>query len=84
MDIVTIACPENLSDPAVDTATAPVWYDANGVPYRIASGLIAGYEASDVTLAQPDRVTVIVGMAGLEALAAMGLTPGATEDPPQA
>lgn len=36
---------------------------------------LAQYESSDPIEAQPDRINVVVGMDGLSALAAMGLTP---------
>jgi hypothetical protein len=85
MDIVTIACPPGFTDPNVDPETAPIWIDANGIEYRVASGLLDGYalekDAEAITdetikpaMAQPDRVNVVVGMDGLDALAAMGLT----------
>ena len=75
METVTIACPPGFTDPNVDPATAPIWGDANNIEYQVASGLLDGYTTSDPILAQPDRVNVIVGMDGLAALAAMGLTP---------
>jgi hypothetical protein len=74
MDIVTIACPMGLTDPSVDPATAPIWLDANGIEYQVASGQLEDYVTSDPVEAQPDRVNVIVGMNGLAALAAMRLT----------
>jgi hypothetical protein len=73
MDIVTIACPPNYTDPNV-AENAPIWLDANGVEYAVASGPLEGYVTSDPIEAQPDRVNVVVGMDGLAALAAMGLT----------
>lgn len=84
MDIVTIACPPNFTDPNV-ADNAPIWVDANGVEYKVASGPLEGYRVedegevipyvtSDPITAQPDRVNVVVGMDGLAALAAMGLT----------
>jgi hypothetical protein len=74
--ITTIACPPGYTDPNVDPAVAPVWVDADSVEYLVASGMVEGmYETSDPILAQPDRVNVVVGMNGLDALAAMGLTP---------
>lgn len=84
MDIVTIACPPNFTDPNV-ADNAPIWLDANGIEYKVASGPLDGYiledegevipyETSDPVEAQADRVNVIVGMDGLAALAAMGLT----------
>lgn len=91
MDIVTIACPPNFTDPNV-ADNAPIWIDSSGIEYQVASGLLDGYalardnevitdETSAPALAQPDRVNVIVGMDGLAALAAMGLTvkPSETE-----
>ena len=73
MDIVTIACPPGFTDPNV-VDNAPIWLDANGVEYMVASGLLEGYEPTEAVLAAPDRVNVVVGMDGLDALAAMGLT----------
>jgi hypothetical protein len=83
METTTIACPPNYTDPNV-AENAPIWLDANGVEYAVASGLLDGYtleeggeiipyETSGPIEAQPDRVNVIVGMNGLAALAAMGL-----------
>ena len=73
METVTIACPEGFIDPNVDPTTSPVWTDGVN-DYQIASGLLEGYVASDPIQAQPDRVNVVVGMSGLDALAAMGLS----------
>lgn len=76
MNIVTIALPPGFEDPNVDPATAPVWVDASGNEYLVASGLLDGeYEASDPVPAQPDRENIVLGMSGLDALAAMELTP---------
>lgn len=74
MEVTTIACPPGFTDPNVDPATAPIWLDANGVEYQVASGLLEGYTTTEPIPAQPDRVNVVVGMDGLDALAAMGLT----------
>jgi hypothetical protein len=73
METVTIACPPGYTDPNV-VDNAPIWLDANGVEYMVASGLLEGYEPTEAVLAAPDRVNVVVGMDGLDALAAMGLT----------
>ena len=73
MDIVTIACPPGFTDPNVDPATSPIWTDANGIEYQVASGLLEGYTTTEPIQARADRVNVIVGMNGLDALAAMGL-----------
>jgi hypothetical protein len=82
MDTVTIACPLGFTDPSVDPATAPIWTDGT-TDYYVASGPMDGYTVddevvpyvtSDPVQAQSDRVNVVVGMNGLDALAAMGLT----------
>jgi hypothetical protein len=85
METVTIACPIGLSDTNVDPATAPIWTDGTN-DYHVASGQLEGYAVegedmltsyvtSEPILAQPNRVNVLVGMGGLESLAAMGLSP---------
>jgi len=74
MATVTIACPPGFSDTNVNAETAPIWIDANGIEYMVASGQLDGYETSDPVAARTDRVNVVVGMDGLDALAAMGLT----------
>ena len=79
MDIVTIACPPNFTDPNVDPATAPIWTDGT-TDYQVASGPLEGYTTTAPIPAQPDRVNVVVGMDGLAALAAMGLTVKESED----
>jgi hypothetical protein len=79
MDIVTIACPVGFTDENV-AENAPIWLDANGVEYKVASGMLEGYMTSEPIEATPDRVTVVVGMNGLEALAAMGLTVKESEE----
>jgi hypothetical protein len=73
METTTIACPPGFTDPAVDDATAPIWVDANGVEYKVASGLLEGYATTEPVLASPKRVNVVVGVDGLNALAMMGL-----------
>lgn len=73
MDIVTIACPPGFTDENV-AENAPIWIDANGVEYMVASGQLEGYETSEPVAARADRVNVVVGIDGLDALAAMGLT----------
>jgi len=72
MDIVTIACPPGFIDSNV-AENAPIWLDANGIEYRVASGLLQGYTTSELLQAQVNCINVMVGMAGLDALAAMGL-----------
>jgi hypothetical protein len=78
MEIVTIACPPGFSDPNVSDL-APIWVDANGVEFRIASGLLEGYEWVEPAVAQAGRINIVTGMDGLSALAAMGLTPKDSE-----
>ena len=73
MDIVTIACPPGFADPNVDPTTAPIWTDGT-TDYHVASGLLEGYTTTEPLQAQAGRVNVVVGMNGLDALAAMGLT----------
>jgi hypothetical protein len=74
--IITIALPSGMTDPNVNPDTAPTWLDVDGTPYLVASGLLEGdYATSDPITAQPDRLNVVVGMDGLEALSAMGLSP---------
>lgn len=72
MEITTIACPPGFTDPNVNPETAPIWTDGT-TDYQVASGLLEGYTTTDPIQASPDRVTVVVGMNGLDALAAMGL-----------
>jgi hypothetical protein len=72
MEIVTIACPPNFTDENV-VETAPIWTDGTN-DYQVASGVLEGYTTSDPIEAQIDRINVLVGMDGLAALAAMGLT----------
>lgn len=75
MQTITIACPAGFTHPNVDTATAPSWLDALGNVYRVTSGVLYGeYVSSDPVPARPNRINVIVGMNGMSALAAMGLT----------
>lgn len=71
--ITTIACPLGLEHPAVNPDTAPIWQDAAANQYRVASGMLDGIEPTEHTTATPDAITIIVGMDGLAALAAMGL-----------
>jgi hypothetical protein len=57
-----------------DPNYAPIWTDGQN-DYLVASGISEDtLEASDPITAQPDRVNIVVGMEGLAALAAMGLT----------
>jgi hypothetical protein len=72
METTTIACPPGFTDPNV-AENAPIWTDGT-TDYQVASGPLDGYTTSDPIQAQPDRVNVVVGMNGLDALAAMGLT----------
>jgi hypothetical protein len=80
METTTIACPPTFTDPNVDPATAPIWTDGT-TDYQVASGLLEGYTTTEPIQAQADRVNVVVGMDGLDALAAMGLVVKNGEDP---
>jgi hypothetical protein len=80
MEITTIACPSGFTDPNVNPATAPIWTDGT-TDYQVASGLLEGYTTTEPIQAQADRVNVVVGMDGLDALAAMGLVVKNGEDP---
>jgi len=72
METTTIACPPGFTDQNV-AENAPIWTDGT-TDYQVASGPLEGYTTSNPIQAQPDRVNVVVGMDGLAALAAMGLT----------
>ena len=72
--ITTIACPLDLTHPAVDPDTAPIWTDGT-TDYRVASGILPDLLPTYWSEATPNRVTIICGMVGLAALAMMGLTP---------
>jgi hypothetical protein len=72
--IVTIACPTNMTHPEVNPETAPIWEDIHRMEYHVVSGILPEYEATEWTEADPAKITIIVGMEGLQALAEMGLT----------
>lgn len=64
---VTIACPIDLTHPEVNLDTAPIWVDAEGNEYRVASGNIeVGEDLDPLILVKED-------MDGLAALAELGL-----------
>lgn len=71
--ITTIACPVAMTHPEVLDA-APVWVDAGGNEYRVASGIIEDCTATRHKLAKPDKITIMTDIPGLEALSAMGLS----------
>ena len=71
--LVTIACPKNLEDIAVDKTTAPIWVDKNGNEYFIASGNIEG-DYIDTVETLPTQVNILTNVDGLTALAMMGLS----------
>jgi hypothetical protein len=73
--IVTIACPISMTHDGINPDSAPIWVDAAGNQYRVASGIIDGCEATSHQTATPDAITVIFGVTGLAALATMGLKP---------
>lgn len=80
MEVTTIACPPGFTDPNVNPATAPIWTDGT-TDYQVASGPLEGYTTTEPIQAQADRVNVVVGIDGLDALAAMGLVVKNGEDP---
>jgi hypothetical protein len=69
----TFASPEDIE------AMAPIWQDANGVKYRVTSGLSddlpEGAWSLDIDSPAPSAPAVIAGPDGLTALALMGLVP---------
>lgn len=71
--ITTIACPISMSHPDISD-TSPVWVDAMGNEYRVASGIIGGRKATKKTVASPDAITILIGLPGIEALHSMGLS----------
>ena len=80
MEVTTIACPLGFTDPNIDRAISPTWTDGI-IDYQVASGLLEGYTTTYPIQAQADRVNVVVGMNGLDALAAMGLVVKDGKDP---
>lgn len=72
MEVTTIACPSGFTDPNI-AGNAPIWVDTKGTEYKVASGILEGYETSDPIVVNPKRINIVVGMSGLDALEAMGL-----------
>lgn len=85
MNILTVAVVPALNQRTEDTfwcdpQYAPIWTDGT-TDYLVASGMSdEPLETSDPIASQPDRVNIVVGMDGLAALAAMGLT---AKNPPE-
>ena len=76
MQITTMACPITMTDPNIDPASSPVWVDASGNQYYIASGVLDGdYQNTYPVPAEPDRINIVLDMDALDALAAMELVP---------
>jgi hypothetical protein len=77
MNIVTISERADTA-PILTTPDAPVWRDADGVLYRVASGQMdetpAGAWVPESGDPSPVAPAVVAGMDGLTALAVMGLT----------
>ena len=71
MEITTIACPLGFTDLNI-IENAPIWTDGT-TDYQVASGPLEDYTTSDPIKAQSDRINIVVGLSGLDALAAMGL-----------
>jgi hypothetical protein len=74
MNVTTIACPVAMTHPEINPESAPIWTDAEGNEYRVASGVIEDCKATRHKLAKPDKITIMIDLPGLEALAAMGLS----------
>lgn len=78
MNILTVAVTPELNQREdgtfwCDPQYAPLWTDGT-TDYLVASGLSdEPLETSDPLTAQLDRVNIVVGMDGLDALAEMGL-----------
>lgn len=85
MQIVTIAVVASLNQKSdgtfwCDPVYAPIW-KAGRTNYLVSSGPSdEPLETSDPITAKSDRVNIVVGMDGLSALSAMGLTPKITSD----
>ena len=77
--IVTIACPISMTHDGINPDSAPIWVDAAGNQYRVASGIIDGCEATEHQTATPDAVTILIGLPGVEALHSIGLSPEEAE-----
>ena len=74
MNRITIACPIALTCEYI-TDTAPIWVDASGNEYRVASGI---FENPPEAVAEQARladntIQMVYGESGLEVLAQMGL-----------
>ena len=67
---------------ALDPITAPEWEADLDAAQQAQEALVVcrADDGDEPPLAQPDAITVIVGMPGREALAAMGLQPIEVED----
>ena len=67
---------------ALDPITAPEWEADLDAAQQAQEALVVcrADDGDEPPLAQPDKVTVIVGMRGRDVLAAMGLTPIETDE----
>lgn len=69
--VATRATPQDIE------SLVPIWQDANGVKYRVTSGLVAGAPRDawidDGVIPPPPAPAVIAGIEGRTALAMMGL-----------
>lgn len=71
---------------ALDPLAEPEWGADMGLAQQAQAALVVwpgdAEEPGEPPLAQPDKITVIVGLSGAEAINAMGLEPVAQEDSP--
>lgn len=81
---ITLACPTSLDHQEINKQTAPIWVDAVGNEYYVASGIlpaqidnngnIIDWVDTNPVTANPTQITVVTQLDGLAALALMGLT----------
>ncbi len=81
---ITLACPTSLDYSEINKQTAPIWVDAVGNEYYVASGIlpaqidnngnIIDWVDTNPVTANPTQITVVTQLDGLAALALMGLT----------
>ena len=62
------------------SADAPVWVDAAGNEYKVASGYINVSGNTAAKTANSRGICVIIGVSGMEALTSMGLSPKQMEE----
>lgn len=71
--IITIICPINEIHEFIDE-TSPIWVDAQGRHYKVASGIFdQEIQASDVARLADNTLQIIASENGLQTLAEVGL-----------